>query len=76
MLQGLEGADGLAKLLSFHHVRQGDVVSALRSADHLGGNTDTTLVQGVDGVLVAMANLTQHVLLGNLHIVKVQDASR
>jgi hypothetical protein len=41
---------------------------------HLGTNTDTTLIQQANGVLVTLAFLTEKVTLGNDDIVKVEHA--
>lgn len=74
MLHGLVAADGLAELLALHHVGQSNLVGTLGGTDHLGGNTNTALVQRVNGILVAVADLAEDILLGNADIIEVKDA--
>ncbi len=61
----LQGGDGLAELLPLLGVGDGPLQSALRDAQSLCSDTDTSAVQGMHGNLEALAQLAQHVLLGN-----------
>jgi hypothetical protein len=49
----------LSKLLALVQKRHGRVERALREANHLRGNADATLVQQLDGDLVALADLAE-----------------
>jgi hypothetical protein len=51
--------------------RHGGVEAALCQAHHLGPDPDPPLVEYADGVLVALANLPQHVRRGHDDIVLV-----
>jgi hypothetical protein len=56
------------------HVAHGVVEGALGRADHLRADADAALVEGLDGDLVALAHLAEHVLLGDLAVLEDQLA--
>lgn len=74
VLECLEGSNRLSKLLALHHVRESNVKGTLGASDHLSSNTDTALVQRVNGVLVTFTDLAENILLWHLDIIKVEDA--
>ncbi len=59
-LHRLKVGDRLSKLLALVQKRHGRVERALREANHLRGNADATLVQQLDGDLVALADLAEY----------------
>lgn len=63
----------ILRYAAFHLLRQGNVIGTLGQTKHLSGDTDTALVQNLDGVLVALADLAKHVLLGDDNVIKVED---
>lgn len=69
-------SDSLSELLSLKRVLGSIVKGTLGTSNHLGGDTDSTLVQDLDGDLVTLADLADNVFLGNLDIVKAQETSR
>lgn len=70
VLHGLEVVDGVTELLALQQIWNGGIEGALGQAHHLGANADATLVQEASGVLVAMAEGAQNILLGHTHIVE------
>lgn len=77
VLHALELADELAELAAVvEDVLDGVLKGAEGEARHLGGDADAALVEEADGVLVALAALAEDVLLGDVHVVKVDDAGR
>lgn len=75
VLHALELADQGAELLAVvPAVLDGVLPGTESEAGHLGGDADTALVEDADGVLVALAALTEDVLLGDVDVVKVEDA--
>jgi len=74
VLHRLEVVDGFSELLALQQIRNGGIEGSLGQAHHLRGDSDATLVQEAGGVLVAMSEGSQDVLLGHAHVVEGQLA--
>lgn len=75
VLHALELTDERAELLTVvPDVADGVLKGTKGQAGHLGSDADAALVEEADGVLVALAALAEQVLLGDLDVVKVEDA--
>ena len=73
-LQALELGNRAAELLALKGVADAALKRTLRETDHLGANTDTALVEDLNGNLVALAFLANEVLDRHLDLVKVDSA--
>src|SRR4051812_19054019 len=61
MLHSLKLRDRFAELPSLLRVADRVIQSALRETDHLGADADPAFVQRLDGDLVSLADLAEHV---------------
>ena len=74
-LHGLELGDGLAELMPLLRIAQPVVERPLGDAHHLGADPDASFVEGLDGDLVALADLAQDVLARDADALQDQLAS-
>ena len=75
MLHTLELTNQRTELLTvIPDIASGVVESTKSETGHLSSNTNSTLVEDADGVLVTLATLAEKVLLGDLDIVEVDNA--
>jgi hypothetical protein len=72
----LETANRLTELLALKEIRHSNIKSTLSKTNHLSSDTNATLVENLNGIFVALADFTENILLGDLDIVKVKNASR
>ena len=70
----LEGDDALAELLALLGILDGLVERALRDADGLRSDADTTAVKRAHGDLEALADLTEHAVRADADVVVGDDA--
>ena len=75
-LHELEGADRLAELLTLMDVGHDDVHGRLHDAERSGRQDGALVVEAAHQHIDALAEGTQHVLLGNLAILENQLAGR
>ena len=73
-LDALKLGDRLAELLALLGVGDGVVERAAGQADHLRADPDAAFVQRLDGDLVALADLAEHVCLRHAAVVQDQLA--
>jgi hypothetical protein len=64
-LHGLELDERLAELLALLGPFRGVIPGSLREAEHLRADADAAFVEGLDGDLVALAGLAEHLRGGD-----------